>query len=852
MTSGSGALNEKALALFEMALEQERGTRTAWIKKQAGANHALRDKALSYLSRDKMTQGAFHTGGAFHETLDDTAVPERIGAYKITGLIGRGGMGAVYRGERASGDFDHDVAIKVVRPGAMSDKLVARFEAERQTLASLSHPNIARLFDGGTLESGAPYIVMEYIDGLPITEFANKNKLSKTERLALFKAVCSAVSHAHQNLIIHRDITPSNVLVDKEGQVKLIDFGIAKPFDEDAAVLDMEHSLASLSFTPGFAAPERSQGAGANTLSDIYSLGKLLKTLLVSSAQDVELNAVISKATALEPENRYDTVNALKSDIENYTGGFPVNAGVPSPGYKFKKFIGRHKIGTLLAGGAAIGLLGAFAVTLFQYQRAEEALVDANTRFGETRELTSFLIDELSSDLRYLPGTLPIIEKVNVTSSKYLDILATASETDPSVLLDYAKALAQLGYVMMESGGANLSNTEKGLAKIQEGVRILRILESEDPGNADIQFALADALADYAINNMQHRGNFEGMNDMFLESQKYFDNVIRQQPGNVDALRLRARVKLLAINLDVFTGDGELPDFSDIRSEFESLVSRFPDDKRVLPYYAKFLNTAPAMLSESWETAEMTPIAVSEKSKYDQAVKDLTLSAKINEGLLAEEPTNTEHLYNFVYAVKELTGLHGIHTSWMLTDFQLVDAYAQIGNRTGRSGIAKLIKTDERFKQRREIAEVLGPLLDKSDTLLKQIEPYDGASFTHVYGAFYNLKALSIYEAKFRLDLDAGEDYMDQAIAFAEGFMRAQPDFRNAVLETAVSLTEKSYLQLFQQTLYGDDHSREICHNLTRAKALWADGTARWGEIVDYKVDVEMTDHLFEKAGCKR
>ncbi len=856
MTSGSGALNEKALSLFEQALEQERGMRTAWIKAQAGENTALREKALSYLSRDKMTQGAFHTGGAFHETLDDTAMPERIGAYKITGLIGRGGMGAVYRGERASGDFDHDVAIKVVRPGAMSDKLVARFETERQTLASLSHPNIARLFDGGKLENGAPYIVMEYIDGLPITEFADKHKLSKTERLALFKAVCNAVSHAHQNLIIHRDITPSNVLVDKEGQVKLIDFGIAKPFDEDAAVLDMEHShkshsLASLSFTPGFAAPERSQGAGANTLSDIYSLGKLLKTLLVSSAQDQELNAVIGKATALEPENRYDTVNALKIDIENYISGFPVNAGAPSPGYKFKKFIGRNKLSALLVSGAAIGLLGAFAVTLFQYQRAEAALVDANTRFGETRELTSFLIDELSSDLRYLPGTLPIIEKVNATSSKYLDILATASETDPSVLFDYAKALAQLGDVMMQSGGANLSNTDEGLAKIQEGVKVLRKLESEDPDNADIQLALADALSDYAFYSAFHRGRFEGMNEMFLESQKHFDNVIKQQPDNVDALTLRARTKLLAINYDVFIGDGPLQDYADLRSEFTSLVTRFPEHKKVLPYYASFLNYIPTARSKSWKTPEMKPINLSDKPKYDQSVKDLIQSIGIYENLLADEPTNTNYIYQIVNTIKELVVLHGIHTSWMLTDFQLVDTYAQIGNRTGRSGIAKLIKTDDRFKQRREIAEVLGPLLDKSDTLLKQIEPYDGASFTHIYGAFYNLKARSTYEAKFRLDLDAAELYTDQALAIAEGFMQAQPDFRNAALETAVSLTEKSYLQLLQQLLYGDDHSRKICGNLNRAKTIWVDGTARWGEIIDYKVDVETTDHLFEKAGCK-
>ena len=405
--------------------------------------------------------------------------------------------------------------------------------------------------------------------------------------------------------------------------------------------------------------------------------------MLVSSAQDPELNAVIGKATALQPENRYDTVNALKSDIENYIGGYPVNAGAPSPGYKFKKFIGRNKISALLVSGAAIGLLGAFAVTLFQYQRAEAALVEANTRFGETRELTSFLIDELSSDLRYLPGTLPIIEKVNATSSKYLDILATASESDPSVLLDYAKALAQLGDVMMESGGANLSNTEEGLAKIQEGVKILRMLESEDPDNADIQFALAAALSDYAFNNMQHRGNFEGMNDVFLESKKYFDNVIRQQPDNVDALTLRARTKLLAINYDVFAGDGPLQDYADLRSEFTSLITRFPEHKKVLPYYASFLNFIPASRSESWETPEMKPIHLSDKSKYEQSVKDLIQSTEIYESLLADEPTNTEHLYNFVYAVKELTVLRGIHTSWMLTDFQLVDAYAQIGNRTG-------------------------------------------------------------------------------------------------------------------------------------------------------------------------
>ena len=337
-------MNARALALFEQSLDQPSDKRAAWIRTAAGADEKLREKALSYLAHDASSGFAFQTGGALHETLDDVGMPDHIGAYKVINLIGRGGMGAVYRCQRASGDFEHDVAIKVVRPGVMSDQLVARFQNERQTLARLSHPNIARLYDGGTLESGAPYIVMEYIAGLPITDWAAENNISKEQKLALFKAVCAAVSHAHQNMIIHRDISPSNVLVDDAGQVKLIDFGIAKLSDDEEASTGQTNSLPSLSFTPGFAAPERSKDGGANTLSDIFSLGKLLAALIPSSDADADLQAIINKAAAIAPGDRYGSVSALLDDVENYTRGFPVEAVPRSSVYWFRKFVSRIKL----------------------------------------------------------------------------------------------------------------------------------------------------------------------------------------------------------------------------------------------------------------------------------------------------------------------------------------------------------------------------------------------------------------------------------------------------------------------------------------------------------------------------
>ncbi|VAV99560.1 hypothetical protein MNBD_ALPHA06-1338 [hydrothermal vent metagenome] len=496
MTTKSDDLEARALALFDMALQQKSELRENWIREQAGADTALRDRALSLLRQDQETGSAMHTGHAILDTLDDTAMPNQVGVYRIIKLIGQGGMGAVYLGERAHGDFDHQAAIKVIRRGVLSEKLIARFELERQTLAGLSHPYIARLFDGGTTEKGAPYIIMEYVDGAPITKWVAAQKLSKTKRLALFMHACEAVQYLHQNLIVHRDITPSNVLVTKAGEVKLIDFGIAKPYDEMEENTDIGHSLASLSFTPGFAAPERSKGAVANTLSDIYSLGKLLDDLLQDTS-DAELRAIIQKATATEPEQRYATAKALMDDINNALSGYPVQASTGGAGYKFSKFINRNKLATALSATVLVVLIGGLVVTSLLYRRAETARIEADTRFSEVRELSNFMLFDLYDQLEPIAGTTKALANMADTSGEYLNRLAALPASSANLRREVAEGYLRLSDVSGNPRFANLGRREAAKSLIQKAYEELSALHELDPDNADIVRALAQTNISY-------------------------------------------------------------------------------------------------------------------------------------------------------------------------------------------------------------------------------------------------------------------------------------------------------------------------------------------------------------------
>jgi len=268
--------------VFDQASALRLDARAAFLDQACATDSDLRHEVESLLlADDKAGTGFLNTPAIdltrrFEGDNSSSRVGRRIGAYHILTQIGHGGMGEVYRASRADGQYEKEVAIKLVRGGYDTASVLERFRHERQILASLDHPNIARLLDGGTTDEGIPYLVMELIEGTPIDQYCNANQLNVSQRLRLFVQVCSAVQYAHQRLVIHRDIKPGNILVTQEGVPKLLDFGIAKILDPTAGA---ETTMAG-PMTPEYASPEQIRGEPITTATDVYSLGVVLYHLL--------------------------------------------------------------------------------------------------------------------------------------------------------------------------------------------------------------------------------------------------------------------------------------------------------------------------------------------------------------------------------------------------------------------------------------------------------------------------------------------------------------------------------------------------------------------------------------------
>lgn len=471
------SLESRALALLEDALDLPSAERDAFIARETEDDYALRARMMQLMAAATGDLDLLQTGGA---PLDQapTQPPETVGAYRIIETLGQGGMGAVYKARREAGDFDHVVAIKLIRPGALSAALVDRFKQERQILAELSHPNIARLFDGGTTPGGEPFIVMEYVDGLPIDRWAADRHLPLAARLRLFLAVCDAVRFAHQNLIVHRDITPPNVLVTPEGAVKLIDFGISRPPEAEGPVSTSANTATGQSLTPGFAAPERMTGAGATTLTDIYSLGRLLAVLTEGTA-DPDLGAIVAEATADDPQARYASVDALMDDVERFRDGRTVAARRGGRAYAVRKFVGRYRWPVGLSAAALSLIVAALVAALVSFAGAERARAAEAERFGQVRTLAGYMLFELNDDLARVPGNTAARAALAAKAQGYLKALSESRNPDPHLRLETARGLVQLAKIQGVPPEPNLAERKAARANLETAIGMLRALTAE-------------------------------------------------------------------------------------------------------------------------------------------------------------------------------------------------------------------------------------------------------------------------------------------------------------------------------------------------------------------------------------
>lgn len=451
---------------------------------------------------------------------ETTLIGSRVGLYEIREPIAAGGMGTVYRAVRTT-DFEKQVAVKVVKRGMDSNFILQRFRHERQILAGLEHPNIARLLDGGATGDGRPYLVMEYVEGLPITEHAEREGLKVSERLQLFRTVCSAVQYAHQNLVVHRDLKAGNILVTPEGTPKLLDFGIAKLLEPDADVTVTSLRL----MTPECASPEQVRGEAITTATDVYSLGVLLYELLTGArpyrfeartAAEVQrlvcetapkkpstirqlsedLDNIVLKAMHKEPARRYASAEQLSEDVRRFLAGLPVSARSDSAWYRARKFVGRHKTASVAAGVLFAALCTGMAATLWEAHVARVESARAERRFNDVRDLADSLMFEVHDAIQALPGSTAARKLLVDRAVAYLDRLALESGPDESLRRELARGYLRLGEVQSQAGRSSLGDTAGAVRSFQKAITFFARLDAEAPLTAVDQRTLARAYDD--------------------------------------------------------------------------------------------------------------------------------------------------------------------------------------------------------------------------------------------------------------------------------------------------------------------------------------------------------------------
>ncbi|MFL6216900.1 MAG: protein kinase domain-containing protein [Blastocatellia bacterium] len=600
-----------------------------------------------------------------------------IGPYRILRKLGEGGMGVVYLAERDDAQYRKQVAVKLVKRGMATSFIVRRFRNERQILAALDHPNIARLLDGGSTEDGLPYFVMEYIEGKPINEYADAQNLSTAERLKLFRKVCAAVHYAHQKLVVHRDIKPSNILVTAEGEPKLVDFGIAKLLDADRAegLIDTAATAVGM-MTPDYASPEQVRGEAITIATDIYSLGVVLYQLLTGrrpyqikslSPHDIiqaiceqkpelpsdaatrrrddaatrsqgpsviasprrrvtasqlkgDLDNIVLMAMRKEAQRRYASVEQFSSDIERHLDGLPVIARPATFTYRAGKFLSRHKPSVVAALLILALLVGGLVAINRQRQRAER-------RFNDVRRLANSFMFEIHDRIEPLPGSTPVRELLVTRALEYLDSLAGEAAGDASLQRELARAYQKVGDVQGYPFEANLGDTAGALASYRKALAISAALVNDHPNDLEARRDLlisTERIGDV----LQATGDTANALDHQRKALAYGQAIAAADPNNAGHRRIVMIGYLKVGQLLAQTGDTDaaLEHFRESLQLAEQLVAADPTGKQPRTDLALMNNKVADILMTEGDTA----------GALDHYRKGLA----IREALVAEDPSN--------------------------------------------------------------------------------------------------------------------------------------------------------------------------------------------------------------------
>src|ERR1700722_3762705 len=514
--------------VFQGALDRPAAERKQCLAEACRNDSELLQEIESLLANDDDAESLLHSLVADNvkqmtESSIASDLGSQVGPYLLVRELDSGGMGVVYLAVRSDDHYFQIVAIKMIRNGLESPDLVQRFRVERQILATLNHPNIGAILDGGETKEGRPFIVMEYVEGQPITLAGENRGLSIRQRIELFRSLCSAVHYAHQKQIIHRDIKPSNVMVTPEGVVKLIDFGTSKPLEPQLVLKDDTPTESGFRrIPPDYASPEQLQGKQLTTATDVYSLGVLLFELLTgsrpytlrglspaaaerilltdesrkpSAAPDLssrrrreltgDLDRIVTTAMNQDTAQRYRSVQHLEEDLLRYLQGKPIAARNASPIYTLRKLVQRHKTITLTSLAMIVLLCTSLLIYSSQSRRADR-------RVTEVRTLADSAISDMTDKLQQSSASTTTQAALFHSALTYLDQLRRSTGNDPRLLIELSKAYVRVGDLEGSPFAANLGNSGTAIASYQKAWQAASEAHARMPGD-DSTAALIEA-----------------------------------------------------------------------------------------------------------------------------------------------------------------------------------------------------------------------------------------------------------------------------------------------------------------------------------------------------------------------